>query len=144
MSQKEGHHKSPALLKINTDMNILIINLYIVSHILYGRNLYEFILWGLCVCLKETGGSQYPHHLVEYIAIVQPASVQIQKCGSWEGIWSCIRQPRISQRWPIGYGLGLRRPAKGVWHDQLENSSLSYCRYAGNVLLEENFFPTVW
>ena len=25
----------------------------------------------------------------------------------------------------------------GVWHDQLANSSLPYCRYAGIVLLEE-------
>ena len=27
---------------------------------------------------------------------------------------------------------------KGVWHDQLANSYLPYCRYWGNVLLEDN------
>ena len=50
---------------------------------------------------------------------------------------SKYRQPRVSQGWPIGDGSGPRRPVKGVKHDQLANSSLPYCRYAGIVLLEE-------
>ena len=52
-------------------------------------------------------------------------------------IWSCVHRPRISQGWPIGDGSGPGRPVKGVWHDQLANSSLPYCRYASIVSLEE-------
>ena len=53
----------------------MIINLYIVSHILYDRHLYEYILWGFCACLKEVMGCT--PSLVEYIVMFQPASVQI-------------------------------------------------------------------
>ena len=55
----------------------MIINLYIVSHVLYDRHLYKCILWGFYTCLKEAWGCTPP--LVEYIAIVQPASVQIRE-----------------------------------------------------------------
>ena len=85
--------------------------------------------------LKSAWGCTPP--LVEYIAIVQPASVQFGKCGSWEGLRSCIHRPRISLGWHIGDGTGPGRSVKGVLHDQLANSSLSYCRYAGIVLLKE-------
>ena len=74
---------------------------------------------------------------MEYIAIVQPASVQNGKCGSWRGIQSCIHRPRIPEGWPIGDGSGPGRLVKGVCHDQLANSSLPYCRYTGTVLLEK-------
>ena len=54
--------------------HVMIINLYIVSNILYDRHLYECILSGFCACLKEASDCTPP--LVEYIAIVQPASVR--------------------------------------------------------------------
>ena len=57
--------------------HVMIINLYIVSHILYDRYLYECILRGFCACLKEAWGCTPP--LLEYIAIVQPANVQIRE-----------------------------------------------------------------
>ena len=56
----------------------MIINLYIVGHILYDRHLYECILWGFYgACLKEAWSCTQP--LQEYITIVQPASVQIRE-----------------------------------------------------------------
>ena len=55
----------------------MITNLYIISHILYDRHLYECILCAFCACLKEGWGCMPP--LVECIVIVQPASVRIQE-----------------------------------------------------------------
>ena len=54
---------------------VMIINLYILSHILYDRHLYECILWDYCAYLKEVWDFTQP--IVELIAIVQPASVQM-------------------------------------------------------------------
>ena len=79
----------------------------------------------------------YPTPLVECIAIFNQLVFQFGKCGSFEGMQS----RRISLEYPRGgqFADGLRpgRPVKGVWHDQLANSSLPSCIYAGIVLLEE-------
>ena len=57
------------------------------------------------------------------------------KCGSWEGIRTCTRHSRIYHGCLIGDGPG--KPVKGVWHCQLANHALPYCRYNGIVLLKE-------
>ena len=116
-----------------THEHVMIINLYIANHILY-----ECILWGFYACLKEAWDFIPP--LVKFIAIVQPASVQMWQIEREKTIY---RQPRISQGWPIGDGLGPGRPVKGVWLNQLANSTLPWCRYTGIVLMEDKMFPTV-
>ena len=63
---------------------VMIINLYIVSHILHDRHLYKCILWGFCACLKEARGCTPT--LVEYLAIVQPVVFKFGKYGNWEVI----------------------------------------------------------
>ena len=40
--------------------HVMIINLYVISHILYDCHLYECILWGLCTCLREAFGCTPP------------------------------------------------------------------------------------
>ena len=57
----------------------MITKLYIVSHILYDRHLYEYILWAFCACLKEALGFTPTPPLVECIIIVQPANVSIRE-----------------------------------------------------------------
>ena len=89
-----------------------------------------------CACLKEASGCT-PSPSWNTLPLLNQLVFKFRKCGSWEGIRSCISRPRISQGWPIGDGSGLVRPVKGVGHNQLTNSSLPYCRYAGIVLLEE-------
>ena len=60
--------------------HVMIINLYIVSHNLYDRHLYECILRGFYACLKEA--CYFTPPLVELIVIVKPASIQIR--GMWQ------------------------------------------------------------
>ena len=69
----------------------MITKLYIVSHIFYGHHLYEYIIWAFCACFKEAFGYTPPPPLVEYIVIVQPASVQI-----WE-MWQLGRDTIMYQ-----------------------------------------------
>ena len=64
----------------------MIINLYIVSHILYDCHLDECILWGFYACLKEAW--TFASSRVELIAIVQPACVQILE------MWQMGRYPQ--------------------------------------------------
>ena len=77
--------------------------------------------------------------LVEYmyIVIIQPASVQIWEM--WQLGRDTIMYPPTSnipgvadRRW-----IGTQKASQGVWHDQLANSFLPYCRYAGIDLPEE-------
>ena len=79
----------------------------------------------------------YPTLSWKTLPLINQLVFKFGKCGSLEGIQSCIRLPRKSQGWLIRDGPGPRRPVKEVGHDQLANSSLPYCRYAGIVLLEE-------
>ena len=91
-------------------------------------------------------------HLYPY----SPCGIHCKCSTSWrsdscnvvagKGYKSCTSRYRISQRWSIGDGCRSRRPVKGVWHDQLSNSSLPYCRYGGIVLLEEKIVssPIGW
>ena len=116
--------------------HVMIINLYIVSNILYDRHPYECILWGF-LCMLKRSQWLYPVPSWNTLPLLNQLVFKFRKCGSWEGIRSCISRPRISQGWPIVDGSGLVRPVKGVGHNQLTNSSLPYCRYAGIVLLEE-------
>ena len=87
--------------------------------------------------ILERSRGLYPIPSWKTFPLINQLVFKFGKCGSWEGIQSCTCRPRESQGWPIGDGSGPRRPVKGVWHDQLANSSLPYCRYAGIVLLEE-------
>ena len=57
----------------------MITKLYIVSHILYDRHLYEYILWAFCACFKEAWSCTPSPLLVECIGIAQPASVPNQE-----------------------------------------------------------------
>ena len=58
------------------------------------------------------------------------------KCGSWEGSWWYTHYPRLSQGVVDRRWIGTRNASKRVCHDQLANLSVSYCSYAGIVLLE--------
>ena len=69
MLKKEGHPNSPEFFFIKNEYrheHVMII-LYIVSHILYDRHLYECILWGFCACLNKAWDFIPP--LIELIAI---------------------------------------------------------------------------
>ena len=61
-------------------------------------------VFAFCPCLKEAWGCTPP--LVEYIAIVEPASIQI-----WE-MWQLGRDTIIYP--PIGDGSGPGRSVKGI------------------------------
>ena len=69
----------------------MIINLYIVSHILHDRHLYECILWSFFHALKKP--RFVPQPLVENIAIVQPASVQMWEM--WQLSMDTIMYPPV-------------------------------------------------
>ena len=117
----------------------MITNVYIVSH-LYGRHFYQCILWAFCACLEEAW---------VYICAPTPCGIRCHcstswcsfwgNVGAWKGYKSCTRWFRISQWWLIANGWGFGWPVKRVWHNQLANSSLSYCRYGGILLLEGCF-----
>ena len=86
--------------------------------------------------LKKPGVVPHPP-LMKCIAIVQPASFRIRE--TWRRGKDTIMNPPtkiipgvVDLRW-----IRTLKASQGVWHDQLSNSSLSYCRYAGIVLLEE-------
>ena len=93
--------------------------------------------------LKRSLGLYSPHPLWNALPIVRLASVPI-----WE-LWplgrDTIMYPPVQiipgvvdQSW-----IGTWEAGSGVWHGQLTNSSLPYCRYAGIVLLEENMVSNI-
>ena len=74
---------------------------------------------------------------MECIAIAQPASFRFRE--TWPLGNDTIMYPPaqiiqgvVDRRW-----IRTLKASQEVWHDQLSNSSLSYCRYAGIVFLEE-------
>ena len=87
--------------------------------------------------LKRSLGLYPPHPLWNALPIVQLASVPI-----WE-MWPLGRDTIMYPPVQIIPGVvdqswfGTWVAGQGVWHGQLANSSLPYCRCAGNVLLEE-------
>ena len=103
--------------------HVMITNLYIVSHTLYGCLLYECVVWAFCTCLKEL----YPTPLWNTFSLFNQLVFKFGNCGSLEGIQTCTCRPRISQGWLIEDGSGPGMPAKEVWYDQLANSSSPYC-----------------
>ena len=113
----------------------MISNVYIVSHILFYHHLYRCILSvSLLHMLRSLGIHLYPPP--------PPIGMRCHCSASWhsnsgnvaagKGYKSCTHLSGISKKWLIGDG------SKGVWHDQLANSSLPYCRYVCIVLLENN------
>ena len=81
--------------------------------------------------------------LVECIAYCSTSLCSnLGKCGGWEEIRSCTHQPRLSQGWSISW-IWTWEAGQGVWHSQLANSSLPYCRYAGICLLEEKIVSNI-
>ena len=111
--------------------HVMIINLYILSPIFYDRH-----LWAFCACLKEAWVVRHPR-LVECIATVQPASFPIREM--WRLGRDTIMYPpdQIIQGVVDWLLFRTRKASQGVWHDQLSNSSLPYCRYVAIVLREE-------
>ena len=81
-----------------------------------------------------------PHPSRNALTMFNYLVFKLRKCDRLVAIQPCICQLRRSQGWPIRDWLGPEShegPVKGVWHDQLANSSLPYCRYAGIVFMEE-------
>ena len=48
-NKKEGHPNSPALLKISIDMNISLLQ----NYLLYDCSLYKSIIWAFWLCLED-------------------------------------------------------------------------------------------
>ena len=106
---------------------VMITNLYIVSHHLYDRHFIEAFYEHFVHALKKPG--VLPHPLWIALSLLNQLLFGFGKCGRWEGIRSCTRWSRISQGWSIGDEQGSQRSVKMVWHDQLARSSLPYCKY---------------
>ena len=93
--------------------------------------------------LKRSLGLYPPHPLWNALPIVQLASVPI-----WE-IWPLGRDTIMYLPVQIIPGvvdrswIGTWEAGQGVWHGQLANSTLPYCRYAGIVLLEEKMVSNI-
>ena len=74
---------------------------------------------------------------MECIAIVQPASFRLRE--TWRLGKDTIMNPQpqiilgvVDRRW-----IRTLKAGKGVWHEQISNSFLSYCKYVEIVFLEE-------
>ena len=115
----------------------MITNLYIVSHTVWPPPLWMYSMRLLRMLKRSLVLYPPPPPPAEWMPLFNQLVFVFRKCGSWERIQSCIRWPRISQGRSIEDGSEPWRPVNGVWHDQLANCSLPYCRYGGNVLLEE-------
>ena len=123
--------------------HVMITNLYILSHILYDRHLYECILLAFCACLKEAWGCTHLR-LVECTVTLQPASFPI-----WE-MWrlgsDTIMYPpvQVIHDWSIRDCLGPGRPVKGYDMTIFQTVPCHIARMSALSCWKRKLFPTVW
>ena len=123
--KKEGCPNSPALLKINKyrHEHVKITNLYLVLPP-YSWMHSMSLLWNT-------------------LPLFNQLVFKFGKHGSWEGIPSCTRRPRISQGWPIGDGSDPDGQSRGYDITSLQTLP---CHIAGMLALscwKRKLYPTV-
>ena len=123
--------------------HIMIINLYILSQILYDRNLYECILWGFCACLKEAWGCNPTSRGIHYHCSTSQCSNlgNVAAGKGYDHVIACLEYPRGGQmemdRDPEGHSRG----------DDMTSLQTVPCHIAGMLALscwKRKLFPTVW
>ena len=123
--------------------NVIIMNFYVASHILYDRHLYECILWGFCTYLKEAWGCTPPprgkHCHFSTIMCLNSRNVAAGK--GYDHVSAGLE-------YPSGVQLEMDRDREGLSRGyDLTSLQTVLCHIAGMLALfcsKKKMFPTIW
>ena len=119
----------------------LLINLLIVSHILYDHHLMNAFCEASAHAQNKPG--VVPHPSWNALALFNYPVLKLKKCDRWVAIQPCICQPRRSQGWSIRDWLGPERPFKGVYSWPACEQFLVILQVCWNCLAGREMFLTV-